>query len=492
MNNRRWIYFGLPVIGTVFCLIYIHLSTVNVVYSDYIRLINSYLPDVWDPKKFFVPDVLTRIPINYLGRIINVEIFGLNLQADRIAGVLGLGLSAFLLAVYSAKRQLSAGWFAILMAVVFSLNKWEMLVNGSGWAHFLAFALFYYNFMVLDRVRCGGEKSGDRVRLAVLPFVITLGVAGPYCAIYTATLLLAYGCFWIMDAAAGRRGKSPVREEAAEFPGEDKGAAPVRPCPHSHPLRFWVILAVCAAIPLLLYMWSNSTLTEDYDRNSVSASLLPSMAAEPKFFAKFFLKSFASMVLGGEVITEKLHLTGTEASLIGLLVIFAYLLALGLNLYLKLWRESVFPLLCLAAGGMNHLLIMISRWIFENEDYGMSSRYALQFQIGIVGIILTFALAKRHLAGRRASILRAAVLACGLIFLAGNLYTTAAELEKAKYRKARGCEQAEAVLHYKELDDETLSSVIEYSRGADKIRRALGIIEENHLNVFQHMEERER
>ena len=80
--NRRWFYFGLPVLGTVFCLIYIQMATVDVVYSDYIRLINSYLPDVWDPDKFFVPDVLTRIPINYLGRLINVEVFGLSLLAD--------------------------------------------------------------------------------------------------------------------------------------------------------------------------------------------------------------------------------------------------------------------------------------------------------------------------------------------------------------------------------------------------------------------------
>ena len=53
--------------------------------------------------------------------------------------------------------------------------------------------------MVLDRVRCGKAGPKDTVLLGVLPFVITLGVAGPYCAIYTATLLLptAVSGFWI-------------------------------------------------------------------------------------------------------------------------------------------------------------------------------------------------------------------------------------------------------------------------------------------------------
>ena len=458
--NRRWFYFGLPVLGTVFCLIYIQMATVDVVYSDYIRLINSYLPDVWAPDKFFVPDVLTRIPINYLGRLINVEVFGLSLLADRVAGVLGLGLSAVMLAVYAGRKEISCLWFAALMIVVFSLNKWEMLVNGSGWAHFLAFALFYYNFMVLDRVRCGKAGPKDTVLLGVLPFVITLGVAGPYCAIYTATLLLAYGCFWLLDLMDGKRDR-----------------------------KIWVILGICALIPLLLYMLSNSTLTEDYDRNSVSASLIPSMLENPKFFIKFFLKSFASMILGGEVILDKLPLTGTQASLVGLAAAAAYLLALWLNFSCGIWERTVFPLLCLAAGGMNHLLILISRWIFGDENYGMSSRYALQFQVGIIGILLTFALAAKYWEQRRRrTLLRVLAAAFTVMFLAGNLYTTWTELDKAKYRKERGYEQVEAVLHYKELGDEELSSIIEYTRGADKIRSALQILEENNLNVFRHQD----
>ena len=94
--------------------------------------------------------------------------------------------------------------------IMFSLNKWEMLYNGTGWAHFLAFAFFFFNYVLLDRVyevRNGSENrktaAGSAARswrrmligLAVLPAVITIGVAGPYCAIYTMTLLLSYGYY---------------------------------------------------------------------------------------------------------------------------------------------------------------------------------------------------------------------------------------------------------------------------------------------------------
>lgn len=47
----------------------------------------------------------------------------------------------------------------------------------------------------------------------------------------------------------------------------------------------------------------------------------------------------------------------------------------------------------IAGGGFNHLLVFMARYIFEKESYALnSSRYTLQFQVGIFGIILTCAL----------------------------------------------------------------------------------------------------
>ena len=83
----------LPVLlGTFFSLWYISNAACDVVYTDYIRLIDSYLPDVTDPAKFFVPDILTRIPASFLQRLINVEVFGFSVTFDRICTVLGLAL----------------------------------------------------------------------------------------------------------------------------------------------------------------------------------------------------------------------------------------------------------------------------------------------------------------------------------------------------------------------------------------------------------------
>ena len=243
-RNRKIIYWLLPLAGILFCLWYVRSATCDVVYSDYIRLVNSYLPDVWNPDKFLVPDVLTRIPINYLCRIVNVEFFGFTITLERVLGVVSLGLAGWVFAAYGRSRKIGCLWFALLMAVMFSLNKWEMLTNGSGWSHFFAFACFYYHELVLDRVWAGEEKKRDRLKLLVLPWLIILGTAGPYCAVYAATLLLSYGFCMVMD-----------RRKSRGCPGR-RGQG-------SWDTRYLAYMA-CALIPLLLYMLSNSMAVEEH------------------------------------------------------------------------------------------------------------------------------------------------------------------------------------------------------------------------------------
>ena len=128
-NKKSYIYIGLPILGILFYLAYLKRSAIDMVYSDYIRLINSYLPDVWNPDKFFVADLLTRIPVNFLERGLNVMIFGYSVTVDRVMGVLGFGLSALVIGWYSRKKELCPVWYAAMMIVMFSLNKWEMLYN---------------------------------------------------------------------------------------------------------------------------------------------------------------------------------------------------------------------------------------------------------------------------------------------------------------------------------------------------------------------------
>ncbi len=545
-KNR--LYYLLPVLGTLFYIWYILAATEDVVYTDYIRLINSYLPDVWNPKKFFVADIFTRMPVNYLERIINVTLFDYSTTFEMVLGALCTGAAALVLASYCRRRQISFLWYLPLMVVFFSLNKWEMITNGTGWCHFLAFAGFYLHFVVWERVwerqMQGGGTSGmsdsahlaeampesrkvgfaglqarrnaqaqrdaqacqdakDRRLLKLLPWLIILGTGGPYGAAYAAILILTYGFCFLLDRR--QKGRPDFRH---------------------------IVYGLHVLAPMLLYLLSNA-FAETEHAGATGRSIFQVLGDNVTLFPKFLIKSFSSLVIGEEPLMElltKMDRGMVLCYLLGLLVLFGYLLALWMQLRRRLYRISIFPLMLIFWGGLNHLLVLAARWIFENSDYGMSSRYALQYQVGILGILLTFGLAWKawkergraraevtapqnagvtapqnagvtapqnaETAARRDSGAnsrtapsfplwqRTLALAFCLVILAGNGYTTAMEIKKAPSREdyARGVR--EIALHYKEAPDDELESRMQYHHGPELIRSALSILEEEKWNIF--------
>ena len=409
----------LPILlGTAFCFYYLSLAADNVAFSDYVRLINSYLPDVGNPAKFFVPDILTRVPITYLGRIINVKLLGYNTFFDMALGVLGLGLGAAALSVYAGKeKKISYPWYLMILFVYFSLNKWEMLTNGTGWVCFAAVSGFICHYVILDRaVRTGHCHRRDRIFLMALPSFLTLFVAGPYCGSYSALLTLVY----LVMLAADYRKKGKIN-------------------------RLYLGYLAAVLIPLALYLWSNSYAVYVHRGAVTDGNIISQLIADPLFFVTFLLNAFASAVLGQNQIVDfanKGSIFGSDpfVYLLGAAVIFLYLYSLYLNLKYRLYEKTIFPLLMILSGGINHLLILSARWIFLKDSYGMTSRYALQYQMGIIGILLTFAVVMRLGRETEKSVKKGpgpiTVVLVGLgacLILAGNAWTTKEELKTAPF-----------------------------------------------------------
>lgn len=474
MKQKKYFYYGLPVLATVLLLWYIKAATCNIVYTDYIRLVNSYLPDVLNPAKFFVPDVLTRIPVHYLGRIINCWLFDYSTTFDMVLGVLGLGLSGLVLADYCRKQKLGAGWYLFLVLILFGLNKWEMLNNGTGWGHFLAFAGFYYHYVVFDRVIGGREKPHDRIWLLVLPAVITLGVAGPYCAVYSAVMILFYGgAAWVQMR---KQKRDPKRQKSLSELHQVAGE-----------VRYWIFGCISVMVPFLLYLWSNSYAVEDH-AGAVDITLGEALVSATGFFPRFLLKSLASMVVGGESLklwAREGKIVDSQMYLLGAVVAAGYLLALYLNWRYRLYQKTILPLMLLVAGMGNHGIVLISRFIFLDESYGMSSRYALQYQVGLLGIVLTIGLLWRRIGSK---VCRAAAGAFCIILLAGHGYTNYRECRMAPHREDYVERIAELALRFEEVSDDELRGNFEYrpsrpDSGA-KIRQALTILKDNGWNVF--------
>ena len=496
--KRKAAYVVPVILGILFCFYYVRTASDNVAYSDYIRLINAYLPDVDNPAKLFVPDVLTRVPLTYLGRLINVRLLGYNTMFDIGLGVLSMGAGAAALAVYG-QREKRLPWIGFLLClfVYFSLNKWEMMTNGTGWVCFLSVSGFIFHYAVLDHaVRTGATSKWDRALLIGLPLFLTLLVAGPYCGSYSVILVLAYCVLLLVELRKEKRLN-----------------------------RLYLASLFTVVLSLGLYLWSNSYAVYVHRGAVEGGNVITEFFANPLFFVKFMLKSFASAVLGWNQIQAFAGTGGILGNpkliyLLGAAVIALYFYALYLNWRYRLYETTVFPLLMILNGGLNHLLILSARWIFLKEEYGMSSRYAVQYQLGVIGIMLTFFLVfrmrrqgekpahteeacpeavhrgKAHRAqgipgpeqpvnSRGAAlVLRNVLMTAGLcLILAGNFWTTREELKTAPFRKDYLQITKELGLNYRTASDEDLETYLHHD--ADEIRKAMEILEENHLNIFR-------
>lgn len=264
------------------------------------------------------------------------------------------------------------------------------------------------------------------------------------------------------------------------------------------------------------------------------------LSDHPDFPIRFLLKSFAGILVGGEELQELVRqgvITNRFLYIIGLFVVSGYLFALWLNLRFRFYEKTLLPMMLLVGGGLNHILIFISRYIFESESYALSSRYALQFQVGILGMVITFALAwnqgrkgymcgnpgkdqgvcgnpgvSRHACGNpgvsrhahgnpesaggvrtaRGVFRRCLIAVFCLAILSGNGYTTYHEIKKAPHREGNFEKMAAMALQVPDMDQEELrardaelSGLFEYRKGVDKIQDALRILKEHGWNVFR-------
>ena len=500
-------------------LFYVLLSTTDVLYSDYIRLVNSYLGKPFQLGDLLQKDILTRIPLTYFFREINRYSFGYTLIFDRVLGVLGLFLASKPLLLFMRKKQLPFLQQLLFLILFYSLNKWEMLLNGSGYIHFLAFSVFYAYFYALDQAF---SKKSSLLVLSIYPPFILL-VAGPYCL---AVFLSCFALFFFL--ALGKK---------------------------LWDMKGTILLLISNGLCLFLYLLSNHYAVYEY-AGAESISLREVLQNHLLFVVKFIFYGFSSMLVSGENLEKLLRdgaIQGKGIVLIGAFVLFFYSFMTILYLW-KFFASSgngggrefarrgkeglsseqgqeeaknqigknsmaakksgksfyfgLLPGLLLLHGLASHALVFLTRYMFLKESYAFQSRYALQYQSALLGAFLLLFLWKNEKQSnpgqkarvdrktgveqktgigdqirieRRQRTAQGRLTFCLLIsgiFLLGTLWTDHSEWGKAMYRR----EHYERMWIYSHdlsaYSDEELESVFEYRHGGERIRKAFAIWEQ--------------
>ena len=476
-------------------LFYVLLSTTDVLYSDYIRLVNSYLGKPFQLGDLLQKDILTRIPLTYFFREINRHSFGYTLIFDRALGVLGLFLASKPLLLFMRKKQLPFSQQLLFLLLFYSLNKWEMLLNGSGYIHFLAFSAFYDYFYALDQAF---SKKSSLLVLSIYPPFILL-VAGPYCL---AVFLSCFALFFFL--ALGKK---------------------------LWDMKGTILLLISNGLCLFLYLLSNHYAVYEY-AGAESISLREVLQNHLLFVVKFIFYGFSSMLVSGENLEKLLRdgvIQGKGIVLIGAFVLFFYIFMTLLYLWKffassgngggKVFskkndgapslnqgqKEAVNPIeknpmaaensgetfyfgllpgLLLLHGLASHALVFLTRYMFLKESYAFQSRYALQYQSALLGAFLLLFLWKnenRASLGQKARTAQGRLAVCLMIsgiFLLGTLWTDSSEWGKSMYRR----EHYERMWSYSHdlsaYSDEELEDVFEYRHGGERIRKAFAIWEQ--------------
>ena len=489
------------ILCTVFLGFYILSASADIVYSDYIRLTNSYLGEPFSFHDLMTKDILTRIPVSFLFREINIAFFHYSITFDRFLGLFGLFLTSIPLFFFMAKRRIGVFFSISLLIIFYSLNKWEMLLNGSGYAHFLSFALFYLFFYLLSE-RVG--KGSSLLSLSVFPFLFLL-TGGPYAiAVYGATILSLFFLF-----LAGK-----IRDK-----------------------RGSLVLLLSSFVSTFLYFLSNHYAVYEY-AGAKSISLKEVLFTKMTFVLKFFGFGFSSLLFSGENLEEWLSsgaVQGKQLFLLGGLILLFFLLMALLFLKDLFFGEKrgekdksltgLFPALLLLHGLLSFALVFLSRYIFLRPEYAVQSRYALQYQSALLGALLLLYLKtareqgtrveKRNrdreiedrkkgekvkkdenaesvkLAGDvdkkaepRRALLRIISIGITLLFLGGTLHTAKTELLKAPYRRLHYETMLHSVNRIEEMDEEELERLYEYRHGKERILKAFSILKERKLNCF--------
>ena len=491
-------------IGFLLIVYYILNSSVDVVASDYIRIINYYLNNVFDLHLLFSFECISRIPITFIMRIINVIFFDYSVYFDKIIGVLGLFIFNYIVLYYFNKNIDNIvikiiGSF-LISVVSFSLMGWEMILNGTGYAHFWSIGLYAVIFYLYTYIYNNTNRLKTIVLFLLLLVFISLFISGPYMVAPICSLIIVsiidifiqkksklqfvfllvingllnyiliflarykfykdnYGMssryslqymiltisiiltiFLLIKRLYNINNKQTNNYKIQTKNQIEKNKNNIFNLKNN--LKYCLLVFSCI-ICLLLYFISNNTGTPLVPVGIKNIDLIYLLKNDIGYIFSFFIKSFAGSVIGVESFSYSLQLGFIKED---------YIYIIGL-IYLSI---IIFTLICFVILYLDDINIICLENYFEKFK---------KLYMGKVFFCIVL------------------VYILGFIF-AGHMITNYTEIQKIPVRKYIYQNLKNIALYLENVKDEELPNVFEYHRDIDDIKNAIEILKKNKYNIF--------
>lgn len=513
-----WWAFIPSLIGLMFIIQYIFMASMDIPTSDYIRSINYYINDVFDIKKFLVPDIVARVPITYLFRIINVSIFKYSMYFDRVVGAIALAVFNFIVVRHVRKKlhiDLLKNIASIVLSfMIMSLMSWEMILNGTGYTIFIFFALTAIIYEIydsrkdcIDCIGCKDKKKtckGGTIGFILLIIFTCLCTGSDYQVALIGTIIFFSLIYFVYNIKTYDNYSS--RDKNTKYKGMI----------YLFHNRHFILIIVSLFCFIIYYISNHVGEVAEYTYVGMhDISLIEVLTKHIGYCFNFVIKSFASIIIGVETFEYALILGSIKEIhivLVGIAFLVIIIIVIAFVYIKKIYKKDMFSIMLLFHGLASVGLVFIARYAYMNDHYGMSSRYAVQFMLLPVGIVLVFAnvldnalcIDNKDKTSKKSSkgviknikfdklIITYIVLFSMMTFfmLYGRVITSLDEINKTRARHF--CyESAYNLAHHideypaSKENDELLMSVFEYRRGANLIRDAFDILKKNHLNIYK-------
>lgn len=274
----------LSLLGFAYVVFFIFKASTNVVASDYIRIINYYIEDVTDLKYLLSWESISRIPFTFLMRFINVKLFSYSVFFDKVVGIVGLFIVNFITVKFVFENiennVLKVLASVILTFITFSLSAWEMILNGTGYPHFITIGLIAITYYLLssfvkksyvvsgcgnieNNASCEGSGSGNRNN-----------------ALYSDNLKI--------NNLNGNEEKNQIKTNKLNV----KQLTP------------YVLIIFVSVICFLIYNKSNNTGVPLVPVGFKKVTLFEVLRDDALFPIRFLLKSLAGSIIGSETINQ--------------------------------------------------------------------------------------------------------------------------------------------------------------------------------------------
>lgn len=470
--------------GALYVILFFNKTVIDVPVSDYIRIINYYYEDVFDLKFLFSMECISRVPITFLMRIINVVFFNFSTNFDRAISLLGLVVFNFILLKYIFKI-INKTLLKILCSIMitftsFSLMHWEMILNGTAYPHYLSLALFmlcyymfdnYYNESLFINNNYDNKQYEKKnlIRFFILMPCSALLFGGAYQVAFLFTLSAFCSIFFVINCFVNK--DNNIKQKMFNTTQFNN-----------------VIIIVLSIFCVSLYQISNNTGEPLTHVGMKDVSLTEVLASDITFPIRFLLKSLASTVIGVDNIATSLNIglmTDKNIYIFAILFLIAIVFVFIIIIINKYYIKYIFPLLLLFHGLVNYLFIFFARYKFLNDTYGMSSRYGIQYMfLTLSMIIFLFKIIDDEKTYVKTIIINGISIAILLCLLSGNLTTNYHEWILAPFRRESYEKAKNIALNIDSYKEGNLEDIFEYHRGEDQIVKAFDIIKKNNLNIF--------